>query len=85
MALKLFLISLLFSKISVECTLHSEAPPCLDTTQTTFSESNTYQRGNIGENKKFIPENTSFQGYFTEISFDTLEGNHLSFFQIFSK
>ena len=50
---------------------------CLDTTHTTFSENNNYQRGNVGENreKKNIPENVSFQGYFIEVSFGTLEGN----------
>ena len=28
-----------------------------------------------------MPENASFQGYFTEVSFDTSEENQLSFFQ----
>jgi hypothetical protein len=28
-----------------------------------------------------MPENGSFQGYFTEMSFDTSEGNQLSYFQ----
>ena len=31
--------------------------------------------------RKFIPENASYQRYFTEVSFDTSEGNQLSFFQ----
>jgi hypothetical protein len=31
--------------------------------------------------KNFIPENASFQGYFTEVSFETSEGNQLSYFQ----
>ena len=31
--------------------------------------------------RKFIPENASFQGYFTEVSFDNSEENLLSFFQ----
>jgi hypothetical protein len=29
--------------------------------------------------KKNIPENVSFQGYFTEVSFDTPEGNQPSY------
>ena len=53
----------------------------LDTTQTTFSENNNYLRGNISENKKIIPENASFQRYFAELSFDTLEVNQQSYFQ----
>ena len=28
-----------------------------------------------------MPENASFQGYFAEVSFDTAEGNQLSYFQ----
>ena len=28
-----------------------------------------------------MPENASFQGYFTEVSFDTSEENQLSFLQ----
>ena len=35
----------------------------------------------LGKIKKVIPENASFQGYFTEVSFDTSEGNQLSYFQ----
>ena len=40
--------------------------------------------------KKIIAENASFQGYFTEVCFDTLKGNQQSHFQyskiaIFSK
>jgi hypothetical protein len=31
--------------------------------------------------RKFIPENASFQGYFTKVSFDTSEENQLSLFQ----
>jgi len=31
--------------------------------------------------ENFMPENASFQGYFTEVSFDTTEENQLSFFQ----
>jgi hypothetical protein len=31
--------------------------------------------------KKIMPENASFQGYFASVSFDTFEGNQLSFFQ----
>ena len=55
----------------------------LDTTQTTLSENNNYQRGNISENKnkKIILENISFHGYFTEVNFDTPEGNQLSQFK----
>jgi hypothetical protein len=30
--------------------------------------------------RKFVHENASFQGYFTEVSFDYSEGNQLSFF-----
>ena len=29
----------------------------------------------------FMSENALFQGYFTEVSFDTSEGNQLSYFQ----
>jgi hypothetical protein len=35
----------------------------------------------LGKIKKFIPENASFQEYFTEVSFDTSEENQLSYFQ----
>ena len=31
--------------------------------------------------RKLIPENASFQGSFTEVSFDTSEENQLSYFQ----
>ena len=31
--------------------------------------------------KNVIPENASFQGYFTEVNFDTSERNQLSYFQ----
>ena len=31
--------------------------------------------------KNFIAENASFQGYFTEVCFDTSKGNQLSYFQ----
>ena len=31
--------------------------------------------------KNFIAENASFQGYFTEVCFDTSEGNQLSYFR----
>jgi hypothetical protein len=31
--------------------------------------------------KNVMPENASFQGYFTEVSSDTSEGNQLSYFQ----
>jgi hypothetical protein len=31
--------------------------------------------------ENFMPENASFQGDFTEVSFDTSEQNQLSFFQ----
>ena len=31
--------------------------------------------------ENFMPENASFQGYFTEVDFDTSEGNQLSYFQ----
>jgi hypothetical protein len=31
--------------------------------------------------RKFIPENASFRGYFTEVSFDNSEENLLPFFQ----
>ena len=31
--------------------------------------------------KNVIPENASFQGYFTEVCFDTSEGNQLVYFQ----
>ena len=30
--------------------------------------------------ENFMPENASFQGYFTEVSFDNSEENQLSFF-----
>ena len=30
--------------------------------------------------KKIIAENASFQGYFTEVCFDTSKGNQLSYF-----
>ena len=36
----------------------------------------------MGENVFFfMPENALFQGYFTEVGFDTPEGNQLSHFQ----
>jgi hypothetical protein len=35
--------------------------------------------------RKNIPENVSFQGYFTEVSFNTLEGNQLSNFKNFMR
>ena len=39
-------------------------------------------RGEIwGKIKNVIPENASFQGYFTEVSFETSVGNQLSCFQ----
>jgi len=31
--------------------------------------------------ENIMPENASFQGYFTEVGFDTSEENQLSFFQ----
>jgi hypothetical protein len=31
--------------------------------------------------KNFTPKNASFQGYFTEVCFDTSEGNQLLYFQ----
>ena len=38
--------------------------------------------------KNIIPDNASFQGYFTKVNFETSEGNQLSYFfkmDIFSK
>jgi hypothetical protein len=38
--------------------------------------------GQIGKNNFFfMPENASFQGYFTEVSFDTSVENQLSYVQ----
>ena len=35
----------------------------------------------LKKTRKFIPENASFQGYFTELRYDNSEENLLSFFQ----
>ena len=53
----------------------------LDTIQTTFSEKNNHLGTMLVKKKKIMPENALFQGYFTEVSFDTSEGNQLSYFQ----
>ena len=49
--------------------------------KTKFSENKDYQMATFVKIKFSMPENASFQGYFTEVSFDTSEGNQLSYFQ----
>ena len=58
-----------------------ESKLCLDTIQTTFSENNNYYWAILEKSIFVMPENASFQGYFTEVSFDTSDQNQLSFFQ----
>ena len=56
----------------------------VDTTQTThLVQFRTITIGGaiMVKIKHFIPENASFQGCFTEVSFDTSEGTQLSYFQ----
>ena len=53
----------------------------LDATKTTFSKDITIRGAILVKMKNVIPENASFQGYFTEMNFHTSEGNQLSYFQ----
>ena len=53
----------------------------LEKIKTKFSEKKDYQMATFVKIKFYMLENASFQGYFTEVSFDTSEGNQLSYFQ----
>ena len=45
------------------------------------SKENKYKRAILVKNKNLMPENVSFQGCFTKVSFVTSEGNQMSYFQ----
>ena len=50
------------------CTCHGSQKCYLDTIKTKFSENNNYKMATYLKINFSMPENASFQGYFTEVS-----------------